>query len=132
MFQIDAPIATADYLAGLPFLSLQQSASAVPTASKAFLPPAKKFKDPVFGGSGGQGRGGKGTSAKPPVPRHDPTAEGALVMMRPDSMHSTRFNKKNLPVVDVVIDPLIGQHLRPHQQECVKLLPLLIRMYSMR
>ena len=29
------------------------------------------------------------------------------------------WNKKNLPVVDVVVDPYLSYHLRPHQREGV-------------
>lgn len=31
-------------------------------------------------------------------------------------------NKKNLPVIDVVVDPYISTHLRPHQREGVTFL----------
>lgn len=52
-----------------------------------------------------------------PTPRHDPLAPGAIVMKRP---------KENIPIgkeiVDVVVDPLLTQHLREHQWEGVKFL----------
>ncbi|GAA5847167.1 hypothetical protein JCM9279_006118 [Rhodotorula babjevae] len=54
--------------------------------------------------------------------RFDPQAEGALVMRRPDDEHQQIYNKKGLPVVDVVVDPLIGDKLREHQREGVKFL----------
>lgn len=47
--------------------------------------------------------------------RHDPKAEGAVVMTRPKI-------PTNKEIVDVVIDPLLSQHLRPHQKEGVKFL----------
>ncbi|EXJ54859.1 uncharacterized protein A1O5_12925 [Cladophialophora psammophila CBS 110553] len=50
------------------------------------------------------------------TPRHDPNAEGALVFKRP------RSPPKGRQTVDVVLDPLIGKKLRPHQQEGVKFL----------
>ncbi|KAF3481235.1 DNA repair and recombination protein RAD54 [Arthroderma uncinatum] len=51
-----------------------------------------------------------------PTPRHDPTLPGAVVMRRPDSVPLGK------QIVDVVVDPLIGKHLREHQQEGVKFL----------
>lgn len=51
-----------------------------------------------------------------PVPRHDPNAPGALVMKRPDSV------PRGKRIVDVVVDPLVGKHLREHQREGVKFL----------
>ncbi|GJN93684.1 hypothetical protein Rhopal_006741-T1 [Rhodotorula paludigena] len=52
-------------------------------------------------------------------PKFDPNAEGALVMRRPDDEHEKVYNKKQLPVVDVVVDPIIGDKLRDHQREGV-------------
>lgn len=51
-----------------------------------------------------------------PVPRHDPNAPGALVMKRPKSA------PRGKRIVDVVVDPVIGKHLRDHQREGVKFL----------
>ncbi|KAK3585162.1 hypothetical protein CHS0354_001785 [Potamilus streckersoni] len=53
------------------------------------------------------------------TPRHDPHAPGALVMPRPSQSHQFKWNKKNQPVVDVVVDPYLSVHLRPHQREGV-------------
>ncbi|XP_066481022.1 DNA repair and recombination protein RAD54B [Tiliqua scincoides] len=50
-------------------------------------------------------------------PRHDPYAPNCLVMPRPYPYHQRIFNKSGLPVVDVVVDPHIVNHLRPHQRE---------------
>lgn len=55
-------------------------------------------------------------------PRHDPTVPGALVMPAPSDSHQWQWNKKSLPVVDVVIDPYLVTHLRPHQREGVMFL----------
>ncbi|KAG9010829.1 helicase [Tulasnella sp. JGI-2019a] len=54
------------------------------------------------------------------VPRHDPKAQGAIVMKEPSAVHQAKYNKKKLPVIPVVIDPFLGKHLRPHQIEGVK------------
>ncbi|KAL9937012.1 hypothetical protein V8E36_004247 [Tilletia maclaganii] len=59
---------------------------------------------------------------KDPRPRFDPAAEGALVMPRPDAEHQKLYNKKGLPVIDVVVDPVLSTQLRPHQREGVRFL----------
>ena len=51
-----------------------------------------------------------------PTPRHDPNASNALVMKRP------RDCPKGKQIVDVVVDPFLAQHLRPHQREGIKFL----------
>ncbi|KAL1704581.1 SNF2 family N-terminal domain-containing protein [Schizophyllum commune] len=60
--------------------------------------------------------------SKEPKPIHDPAAEGAIVMKAPTKDHIKKFNKKGLPVVPVVIDPVLARRLRPHQVEGVKFL----------
>lgn len=50
------------------------------------------------------------------TPRHDPHAPNALVMKRPKDC------PKGKQIVDVVIDPLLSNKLRPHQREGVKFL----------
>ncbi|XP_067304706.1 DNA repair and recombination protein RAD54B [Pseudorasbora parva] len=52
-------------------------------------------------------------------PRHDPNTPGALVMPRPKTDHQWLYNKSGSPLVDVVIDPHLTNHLRPHQIEGV-------------
>jgi DNA repair and recombination protein RAD54B len=51
-----------------------------------------------------------------PSPRHDPNAEGALLMTRPIDC------PKGKVIVDVVLDPFLGQHLRQHQRDGVQFL----------
>ncbi|KAF2103622.1 hypothetical protein NA57DRAFT_14881, partial [Rhizodiscina lignyota] len=51
-----------------------------------------------------------------PQPRHDPNAEGALVMKRPTSV------PRGKRIVDVVVDPILTKHLRQHQREGVAFL----------
>ncbi|KAI0940481.1 hypothetical protein AcW1_003665 [Taiwanofungus camphoratus] len=55
-------------------------------------------------------------------PLHDPSAEGAVVMKAPTKEQASKFNKKNLPVVAVVIDPILARRLRPYQIEGVRFL----------
>ncbi|RDB25350.1 DNA repair and recombination protein RAD54B [Hypsizygus marmoreus] len=57
---------------------------------------------------------------KPKGPLHDPEGEFAVVMKAPTKEHMKKFNKKNLPVVPVVLDPIISRRMRPHQIEGVK------------
>ncbi|KAL2428756.1 DNA repair and recombination protein RDH54 [Exophiala dermatitidis] len=51
-----------------------------------------------------------------PTPRHDPNAAGAIVFKRPKHPPPGR------QTVDVVLDPLLGKLLRPHQKEGVQFL----------
>ena len=51
-----------------------------------------------------------------PTPRHDPLTSGALVMQRPSRVQGGQ------QIVDVVVDPVLSRHLRPHQKEGVKFL----------
>ncbi|KAL3471451.1 SNF2 family N-terminal domain-containing protein [Aspergillus californicus] len=52
-------------------------------------------------------------STERPTPRHDPNQAGALVLTRPSSV------PKGKRIVDVVVDPILAKHLRPHQREGV-------------
>lgn len=96
----------------------KQGLSNITVPAKNFYAPAPKctatqahFKNPVLS-----------TTIMPqskdgvPTPRHNPDATGALVMKRP------RDCPKGKQIVDVVLDPLLGQKLRPHQREGVKFL----------
>lgn len=49
-----------------------------------------------------------------PLPRHDPNATEAIVMKRPENI------PRGKQIVDVVVDPILAQHLREHQREGVK------------
>lgn len=51
-----------------------------------------------------------------PTPRHDPNAPRALVMKRPTNC------PKGKQIVDVVLDPILVDRLRPHQREGVEFL----------
>ncbi|VDC03609.1 unnamed protein product [Peniophora sp. CBMAI 1063] len=78
-----------------------------PSATKKFVAPAAFYNAPA-------------TKPKPKGPLHDPAGEGAIVMKSPDAEHKRKYNKKGYPVVPVVLDPLLGRRLRPHQVEGVK------------
>ncbi|KAL4880231.1 DNA-dependent ATPase [Aspergillus karnatakaensis] len=56
------------------------------------------------------------TSSEEPTPRHDPKQPDALIMKRPSSV------PKGKRIADVVVDPILSKHLRPHQREGVQFL----------
>ncbi|KAK2844547.1 hypothetical protein Q5P01_011206 [Channa striata] len=78
-------------------------------ASKPFCPPS------LLGG--GERPGSKTKVEITCRPQHDPLAPGALVMPRPSPNHQWSYNKSGLPVLDVVVDPHLTTHLRPHQRD---------------
>ncbi|GAA5906295.1 uncharacterized protein JCM6883_005507 [Sporobolomyces salmoneus] len=101
---------------------------ATPSLSRGFAIPGTVSKPGSVSGSGIKpgnffGKSSSGNSQntpKGPKPLFDPTVEGAIVMKRPDEKHQAEYNPKGHPIVDVVIDPKIGNVLRPHQQEGVR------------
>ncbi|KAG0066317.1 helicase [Linnemannia elongata] len=64
----------------------------------------------------------------PPQPRYNPDAPHALLLPRPSSSHprvvkgGTNRPPGDIGIVDVVVDPILGQYLRPHQREGVRFL----------
>ncbi|KAM5137667.1 DNA repair and recombination protein RAD54B [Callospermophilus lateralis] len=80
------------------------------TARKCFSNPFKSVCKP----SSKENRQNGSQNCKP---RHDPYAPNSLVMPLPDKNHQWMFNKNNFPLVEVVVDPHLVYHLRPHQKE---------------
>ena len=74
-------------------------------------PPRKQFKTPLLSSTVLPK-----TKSLTPQPRHDPNQHNALVMRRPTSCPNGK------QIVDVVVDPLLGKHLRDHQREGVRFL----------
>lgn len=107
-------------MTGRPFLKNEVSA---PGGSRGFtqsicasiIPsfPNKQFKSPLI-----SNLHQKPISSKTPTPRHDPDAPNALVMPQPPI---TSISKGRC-LVDIVVDPFLGQNLRPHQRDGVKFL----------
>jgi DNA repair and recombination protein RAD54B len=57
------------------------------------------------------------------MPRFDTNAPNALILPRPTPAQLQAMGlPKNAPVVDVVVDPYLSHHLRPHQREGVRFL----------
>jgi len=88
--------------------------SVITTAAPAqsIFNPGARFKNPVLDKSSLP----QVQTGDTPAPRHDPNAEGALVMRRPLNVPQGK------QVVDVVVDPFITSQLRDHQKEGVKFL----------
>ncbi|KAJ7251770.1 SNF2 family N-terminal domain-containing protein [Mycena haematopus] len=95
-------------LEDLPSVSAAVSIGSPAPSAKTFVAPTSFYGPQVP------------SKPKPKGPLHDPTAEGAIVMKAPTKDHIKRFNKKDLPIVPVVLDPIIASRLRAHQIEGVK------------
>ncbi|XP_055489553.1 DNA repair and recombination protein RAD54B isoform X1 [Leucoraja erinacea] len=118
--EIMGTISTEDFMSGCCFNAASTAASSDPSLANSLQQPLlKQFTTPLRDASGfSQVEGLK----KPSVdckPRHDPTSPNALVMPRPNLSHQWMFNKTNLPLVDVVVDPYLTIHFRPHQRDGV-------------
>ncbi|XP_041962952.1 DNA repair and recombination protein RAD54B isoform X1 [Alosa sapidissima] len=109
-------ISAEDYAKGRCFQEVSTATSTVPVLESAVArSAAKPFSRPSL-------KGGVAKSKEPEReirPRHDPNAQGALVMPRPPANHQWLWNKSGLPLVDVVMDPHLTVRLRPHQREGV-------------
>ncbi|XP_038146971.1 DNA repair and recombination protein RAD54B [Cyprinodon tularosa] len=113
-------ISAEDFAKGRCFQEVQTDQAESHT--KALPPPSRSFNSKRFCLPSMLGRSGLPENNKPQgeqtsKPRYDPLAPGALVMPRPSSNHQWLHNKSGLPVVDVVVDPHLTTHLRPHQRE---------------
>lgn len=110
--ELGAPIPREKYLSGSFFLQQgpagSESVLTTKVLNSAFITP--NTLNPAVAATSGAIR----RKVKIQGPRHNPEAEGAIVMPRPKS--STKG------IVDVVVDPLLSQYLRPHQKEGVKFL----------
>ncbi|XP_056378478.1 DNA repair and recombination protein RAD54B isoform X1 [Hyla sarda] len=108
--EVMGTISAEDYTSGRCFHSVAMAS----TPTTADYVPVKPFTNPLKDGS-------KETNTSRDLqickPRHDPSAPNSIVMPRPSKHHQQMFNKSGNPVVDVVLDPYVAVHLRPHQRE---------------
>ena len=110
LIQVDSILSKEDYLSGKSFISAATTPQSITTSQARptqFVPPSSTQTIPQY-------RTGL-LKPKPNEPRHDPTAPDAIVLPRPP----TSPDKK---VIDVVLDPFLARHLRPHQKEGVRFL----------
>ncbi|KAG0311782.1 helicase [Dissophora globulifera] len=98
------------------------STSSPPSLGTSFLPPSK-FKTHSAAANSVAAR------STPPQPRHNPEAPHAILLPRPPNTHprvvkgcGTKRPPGDAGLVDVVVDPILGRHLRPHQKEGVRFL----------
>ncbi|KAF3926902.1 hypothetical protein ABW20_dc0105328 [Dactylellina cionopaga] len=112
--EIDSLLSKPDFMAGKPFLKSTAKIVDTPapiTTAEFYAKSA--FKPPLLAG-----KTVTKTHPQKAAARFDPTAEGALVMKRP----AMDASLKNKTIVDVVVDPTLSRHLRPHQREGVAFL----------
>ncbi|EMR10564.1 hypothetical protein PNEG_01270 [Pneumocystis murina B123] len=102
-------ILTKDYLCEKPSIQILKKQK---ISTSTYSVPIKKFKTPLLSSDGTR-------TFKLPLARHDPNEEGALVLPRPQIKNC---EEKNIRIIDVVVDPMLSKHLRPHQREGVKFL----------
>ncbi|KAG7470061.1 hypothetical protein MATL_G00135250 [Megalops atlanticus] len=114
--EVMGTISAEDFSSGRCFQEASAGAETAPAAVPIRRPVSKPFCRPSLKGVAESQRAPEGPVC---TPRHDPQAPGALVMPRPSENHQWVFNKSGLPVVDVVVDPYLTAHLRPHQREGV-------------
>ncbi|CAK6960650.1 DNA repair and recombination protein RAD54B [Scomber scombrus] len=112
-------ISASDFAKGRCFQEVQVEVEEPHT--KTAPPPPRRFVSKPFCPPTVTGRaehpGSKLEEEQKCRPRHDPLAPGALVMPRPSPNHQWSNNKSGLPVIDVVVDPHLTTHLRPHQRD---------------
>ncbi|EDO39293.1 predicted protein [Nematostella vectensis] len=113
--EIMGSISSEDYLSGKCFQSTASVSSSIvaplTAVSKSFVNPAK-HKSSKTGPT-------KSAALSRMTPRHSIDAPNALALPRPSASHQLANNKSVQPLVDVVVDPHLGQHLRPHQRDGV-------------
>ncbi|XP_074172338.1 DNA repair and recombination protein RAD54B isoform X2 [Rhinolophus sinicus] len=85
-----------------------------PSTSHSFQVSKKCFSNPLKSVCKPSSKENRQSSFQNCKPRHDPYA--------PNNNHQWMFNRNCFPIVDVVIDPHLVRHLRPHQKEGIMFL----------
>ncbi|KAL7638857.1 UNVERIFIED_CONTAM: hypothetical protein RMT77_010391 [Armadillidium vulgare] len=107
--EIQNEISSQNYLSGKCF---QNSIEETPVETTVPLPPkSKPFRLPYAKNSLNQDKLGEIIK-----PLYNPCHVNAFVLPKPPAHHQWSCNVESLPVVDVVVDPQIAHHLRPHQK----------------
>ncbi|XP_067835362.1 DNA repair and recombination protein RAD54B [Heptranchias perlo] len=117
--EIMGPISAEDFMSGRCFHSAVTASSHMSLPASSQQPLLKPFTSPLRNSTGSNQIEGVKKITVDCKPRHDPNASNALVMPRPNLSHQWIFNKAGLPLVDVVVDPYLTIHLRPHQWDGV-------------
>ncbi|XP_041045854.1 DNA repair and recombination protein RAD54B isoform X1 [Carcharodon carcharias] len=117
--EILGPISAEDFMSGRCFHSAVTSSSRLSLATSSQQPLLKPYTNPLRNSTGFSQTEDVRKTNLDCKPRHDPSAPNALVMPRPNLSHQWIFNKAGLPLVDVVVDPYLTVHLRPHQWDGV-------------
>lgn len=121
--EIMAPMAEAEYVSGKCFTQ----STLLRTPAQAWLPQRPLlqagFRKPAVSGSHVRPPASAQTNGPVAGPRHDPTAPDAVVMplLSVAQARALGFGTTT-PMVDVVLDPFLATHLRPHQREGVRFL----------
>ncbi|ORX79931.1 hypothetical protein BCR32DRAFT_28972 [Anaeromyces robustus] len=107
-FEIMSELDEKQYTSGRCFLKISDNISNITAPPVVFQ---NKFKCPL-------------TSKNPikkkniiPVPKYSIDSENALLMPRPSPEYCKLHNPRNRPIIDVVVDPILTNVLRPHQRE---------------
>ncbi|XP_066434739.1 DNA repair and recombination protein RAD54B-like isoform X2 [Eleutherodactylus coqui] len=108
--EVMGTVSAEDYTSGRCFHAAVMASTQIPTDHV----PLKPFTNPAKDRSKESGSSREIQNCRP---RHDPSAPNSIVMPRPSKYHQQVFNKCGYPVVDVVVDPYVVVHLRPHQKE---------------
>ncbi|CAL4062193.1 unnamed protein product, partial [Meganyctiphanes norvegica] len=115
--EIQGVITATNYISGKCFQehnvtsTVDNPTTAVPVRPR---PKPKPFRLPTLGG-----QTGSRPSQRETEPLHNASAPDALVLPRPPSQHQWKHNSEGLNVIDVVVDPILANQLRPHQKEGV-------------
>ncbi|XP_067887696.1 DNA repair and recombination protein RAD54B isoform X2 [Heterodontus francisci] len=117
--EIIGPISAEDFMSGRCFHSTVTASSRLLLPTSSQQPLLKPFTSPLRNSTGFSQIAGVRKNTTDCKPRHDPNMPNSLVMPRPNLSHQWIFNKAGLPLVDVVVDPYLTMHLRPHQWDGV-------------
>lgn len=113
--EIQGVISASSYISGKCFQGHSVTATdESPLTPVPVRPKPKPFRLPTLGRVNGSLATPKETD-----PLYNASAPDALVLPKPPSHHQFKYNSEGLNIIDVVVDPLLANQLRPHQKEGV-------------